>query len=203
MPAEVMGAKAEEIIYYGKTPNWHPNGERGFQDDEMWVDFPQLNSVASVEAGGTIGYPHGETEPLYFVARTYCKEGPGCYYEYVWPSSPGYNTWFAWDINERFGLDGNWCVTWRGEESAPICYAGFPDRSKELEAGLEYATTTASGADNHALLLGWEQLMDGAWYPFWESLWNVPVPSYNLPLCVTVPVPGHNHGSVTFVAPRC
>jgi hypothetical protein len=71
-PAEIMGAKAEEVIAPSDVPNW--NSESGFLDDEMWVDFPQMNSEAWVEAGATVGWPYSPTEPHYFHARSYGKE---------------------------------------------------------------------------------------------------------------------------------
>ena len=75
--------------------------------------------------------------------------------------------------------------------------------SKELNAGLEFATTTASGANNNGIILGWSQFMDGTWHELWESPWNKPYAAYNKPLCINVPAPGHNYGSVAFAVPGC
>jgi hypothetical protein len=202
-PAEVIGAYAHEIIAYGKTPNWisPPSGEGGFQDDEMWVVFPNFSEDAWVEAGATIGWPYSETVPLYFVARSYNAKN---YWEYVWPSwGPGYNNWFGYYIDEPHGQNGEWCVTWEWESKPIECFTSFPKSSKDLQAGLEFATTTASGADNNGLILGWQQWTNGAWYENWESAWNKPSYEDNKPLCINEPAPGHNYGSVAFAVPGC
>jgi hypothetical protein len=200
-PAEVMGAQAREEIYYGKTPNWSPSGEGGFQDDEMWVVFPGFNPSAWVEAGATIGWPYSETEPRYFVARAYNSKN---YWEYVWPTAgPGYYNWFGYYIDEPYGQNGDWCLTWEWDNTPDYCFTGFPKSSKELNAGLEFATTTASGADNNGILLGWSQWMDYSWHEVWESIWNTPYPVRNKPLCINVPAIGHNNGSIAFAVPGC
>jgi hypothetical protein len=73
-----------------------------------------------VEAGAQVGWPYGETEPHYFVARSY---GPNQYKEFIWPEAgPGYYKWFGFYIDEPYGLTGNWCLTWDGirERNAAI-----------------------------------------------------------------------------------
>jgi hypothetical protein len=200
-PAEVIGAFAHEELYYGNTPNWSPEVEGGFQDGEMWVAFPGFNPDAWVEAGATIGWPYSETEPRYFVARSYNSSN---YWEYVWPTSgPPYYSWFGYYIDEPYGQNGKWCLTWEWDKTPDDCFASFPKSSKELNAGLEFATTTASGADSNGLLIGWQQWTNGAWYENWESSWNKPRAEHNAPLCLNVPAPGHHNGSIAFSVPGC
>lgn len=200
-PAEVMGAYADESLGSGRTPNWSPEGEGGFQDAEMWVTFPAFNENAWVEAGATIGWPYSETEPRYFVARSYNEKN---YWEHIYTSSgPPYGSWFGYYIDEPYGQNGEWCLTWKWDTSPDYCFTGFPKSSKELQGGLEYATTTASGAEINGILLGWQQWTNGAWYENWESTWNRAFPSWNSPMCINVPAPGHNYGSIAFSAPDC
>jgi hypothetical protein len=196
-PAEIMGAYANIDMYYGKVPNWGSE----FLDNEMWVAFPGFNADAWVEAGATVGWPYSETEPHYFVARSYNASN---YWEYIWPNAgPGYNNWFGFYIDEPYGMNGEWCLTWKWDNSPDDCFTSFPKSSKELQGGLEFATTTSSGADNNGILLGWQQWVNGAWYETWESAWNHPYAVLNSPLCLNVPAPGHNWGSVAFAVPGC
>ncbi|MBA3808530.1 MAG: hypothetical protein H0X28_09090 [Solirubrobacterales bacterium] len=201
-PAEVMGAYASVDIYYGQVPNWSPEGEGGFLDNEVWVAFPGFSSSGAwVEAGATVGWPYSGTEPRYFVARQYNSKD---YWEYVWPTAgPGYNNWFSYYINEPHGKNGEWCLTWAWDKTPSNCFTSFPKSSKELNGGLEFATTTTSGANNNGLLVGWQQWTNGAWYENWESAWNHPFAARNKPLCLNVPAPGRHWGSVAFSVPGC
>jgi hypothetical protein len=188
-PAEIMGAKAEEVLAPSYVPNWGSE----FLDDEMWVAFPQMNSEAWVEAGATVGWPYSPTEPHYFHARSY---GPKKYNEAIYPTGPGYYNWFSYYLDEPYGHNGEWCITFGWESSPNQCWANFGKSSQELQAGLEFATTTSSGAYNATVIQGWEQWMSGTWVARWESPWNHPFAVLNSPLCLDVPAPERDWGSV-------
>jgi hypothetical protein len=176
------------------VPNWSPSGEGGFLDDEMWVAFPQINGDAWVEAGATVGWPYSPTVPHYFHARSYSSTN---YSEYIYPSEgPGYYNWFSEYLDEPYGHNGDWCITWGWESSPAQCWGSFGKSSQELEAGLEFATTTSSGAYNATVIQGWEQWMSGTWDARWESPWNTPYAEWNSPLCINVPAPERDLGSV-------
>lgn len=197
-PAQLIGTKDEVEIFYGTVP-WWEHGD--FLDNEEWVTFPQRSLSSWVEAGATIGPPYSGSEPRYFVARSY---GPHEYWEYVWPSAgPGFYNWFGFYLDEPYGANGDWCLTWNWDKAPDNCFSGFPTVTKNVEAGLEFATSASSGANNNGRSFAWQQWTNGAWYRSWESAWNHAVPYREAPLCENVPAPGYGSGSIAFAVPGC
>jgi hypothetical protein len=194
---EVYGAQAEISVGYGSVPNW--SSEDGFLDDEMWVDFP---GERWEEGGLSVGYPFGEKTLYYFVAREY---GSNKYWEYEYPGSTA--PWYEWIglyIDEPYGANGDWCYTWAWDSKPDFCWSGFPASSTELQAGLEFATTTASGADNNGQLVGWAYWTNDTWHELWAGSYNHAYRvTPNKPICTTVPSPGYTWGSIAFAIPGC
>jgi hypothetical protein len=180
------------------VPNW--SSEKGFIDDEMWVGFP---GERWEEGGLSIGYPFGEKTLYYFVAREY--GGPNGYWEYEYPGSTA--PWYEWIglyIDEPYGANGDWCYTWAWDSKPDFCWSGFPTSSTDLEAGMEFATTTASGADNNGQLVGWAYWTNDTWHELWAGSYNHAYRvTPNKPICTTVPSPGYTWGSIAFAIPGC
>ncbi len=192
---EVRGAYDEIESYYGSVPNYTSE----FIDNEMWVVFPS-KSNAWVEAGATWGYgTPGAESPDYFYARSYSKSN---YAEAIYPTGPPMYTWYGVYIDDP-SLNGSWCVQWQWDKVPDICFTSFPKTSKELNNGLEFATTTASGADNNGRAVGWAQWMDGTWHREWAGAYNHALPSWSPGMCINAPAPGYKYGSVAFAAPGC
>jgi hypothetical protein len=185
---EVRGAYSEIETYYAKVPNWGNE----FIDNELWVIFP---SATWVEGGVTAGYETGGPENLrYFWAHSL----KGAYSEYIYPEGPPYNAWagfYIWEPNTQ----GQWCVKFPWDGSPDFCYNGYPGSSRELNEGLEFATTTSSGADDNGRAIGYDQHMEDNWFYGWNSAFG----ARNLPLCIVMPAPGYTTGSIAFSAPGC
>jgi hypothetical protein len=194
---EVYGAQEEISIAYGSVPNW--SSEKGFLDDEMWVG---LGSERWEEGGVSVGYPFGEKTLYYFVAREYSHNQ---YWEYEYPGSTA--PWYEWIglyIDEPYGANGDWCYTWAWDTKPDFCWSGWPKSSTQLEAGLEFATTASSGADNNGQIVGWEQWNNWSWHREWAGAY---AHAYRVapekPICTTVPSPGYTWGSIAFAVPGC
>jgi hypothetical protein len=192
---EVEGAYSEIEAYYGNVPNYSTE----FIDNEMWVGFPSLEE-AWVEAGVTFGYGTGSaTVPDYFYARSY---GPKKYAEYIYPEGPPLNNWSGVYLDEPTEKH-TWCVTWSWDHTPDKCWGSFPKSSKELNNGLEFAATVASGADNNGRNLGWAQFMEGVWHHEWNDGVTKAFGYREKPLCIVAPAPGYTYGSVAYSAPGC
>jgi hypothetical protein len=195
-PEEVMGAYDEIETSYGDVPHF----EMEFIDNEMWVAFPQINDEAWVEAGVTFGYGTGsEDVDDYFYAGSY---GPKKYKEFIYPEGPPNETWIGVYLDDP-EINGAWCVEWKWDTKPEICWTGFSDSSIELESGLEFATTTASGADDNGRNSGWAQYMNGGWHHEWNDGVTKAEPIRNKPLCIAAPAPGYTWGSIAYSAPGC
>ena len=192
---EVRGAFDEIESFYGSVPNYTTD----FIDNEMWVTFPS-KAYSWVEAGATWGYgtPGPET-PDYFYARSYSKTN---YAEAIYPSGPPMYAWYGVYIDDP-SLNGSWCVQWQWDTTPDICFTNFPKTSKELQSGLEYATTVSSGANNNGRAVGWAQWMDGSWHREWQGAYHHAEPFRNVPMCINTPAPGYLVGSIAFAAPGC
>jgi hypothetical protein len=194
-PEEVEGAYTEIEAYYGNVPNYTSE----FIDNEMWVAFPSKEE-AWTEAGITFGYGTGSaTVPDYFYARSY---GPKKYSEYIYPDGPPLNNWSGVYLDEPTAK-GTWCVTWSWDHTPDICWEGFPKSSKELNSGLEFATTVSSGSDNNGRNVSWAQWMNGAWHHEWNDGTTHALSYREKPLCIVAPAPGYTWGSVAYSAPGC
>lgn len=194
---EVYGAEAELETYYGNVPLWKKGD---FITNELWVSFE--NSASWVEGGAVIGNGSNESTPYYFVARQYnCNK---CYYEFdYYPAGPAYNTWYTLYIDEPGGPDGEWCTTWAWDSKPDFCFAGFWKASDELTTGMEYGTTTSSGADNNGRSVGWDMWTNGTWHRSWQGAYSKAEPYYIKPMCINAPAPGYGYGSIAFAAPGC
>jgi hypothetical protein len=192
---KVYGAFSNIESYYGNVPRW-ASGDR--INNEMWVGFGETKWV---EGGATIGNLLDATTPDYFVAR---ELGGGQYWEFDYPgASPGYNTWYGLYLDEPNGPNGTWCATWAWDSKPDFCFPGFWTASAELEAGLEFATTQQSGADNNGRSVGWAQWTDGSWHETWSGAYRHAEPYREAPLCINAPAPGYTYGSVAFAVPGC
>ncbi len=194
---EVYGGQAEIDTFYGSVPNWATEG--GFLDNEMWVSFP---GEKWVEGGVSVGAPVGERALYFFVARDYGGEN---YWEFNYPGDPAsYNTWIGIYLDEPYGANGEWCATWAWDTKPDFCFPGFQHYSTDLEAGLEFATTTASGADNNGQIVGWALWNNWTWHEQWAGSYNhASRVEPNSPICTTVPSPGYTWGSIAFAIPGC
>jgi len=197
---KVFGASSNMELYYGVTPWWEA-GDR--QNAEMWVG---LGNDRWVEGGATVGHGYNagtgaESTPMYFVARNY---GPGSYWEFDWQGDgPGYYNWYRLYIAEQGTANGTWCTQWAWDSKPDFCFADFAPSSTELEAGLEYATSPASGARINGRSVGAEEWTNWTWHESWSGSYNHAQPFYESPLCINVPAPGYTWGSVAFSAPGC
>jgi hypothetical protein len=193
---EVYGAQAELETFYGDVPRWEYGD---FITNELWVAFANGNEW--IEGGAVIGNRLNATTPNYFVAREY---GADKYLEFDYPGEgPGYYAWYGLYLDEPHGANGEWCATWGWETAPDYCFAGFWTASDELSTGMEFGTTTASGADNNGQSLGWALWTNWTWHEQWEGAYAKAEPSWNPPLCISAPSPGHNYGSVAFAVPGC
>ncbi len=196
-PEELAGTYTAIEAYYGVVPGW-ASGE--FITDETWVGFPQYNEYASVEGGVVIGNYENETTPYYFVARTYSRYN--YYEEDYFPDGPPYNAWSGLYWDQPDGA-GTWCVTWAWDSKPDFCYSGFPGDSYDVSNGMEFATTTSSGANNNGRNYAYGQWMSGAWHTEWNDGATHAYGFRNSPLCNTAPAPGYTWGSVAYSVPGC
>ncbi len=194
---EVYGAYANIETFYGNVPRW-ADGDR--INNELWVSFEGGNKW--VEGGATIGNYLNATTPDYFVASEYgCNT---CYWEFDYPgASPGYNSWYGLYIDEPNGANGEWCAQWAWDSKPDFCFSGLWTASDELETGMEFATKQRGGADNNGRSVGWEQWTNWTWHELWAGAYSHAEPYVEEPLCINVPAPGFNLGSVAFAAPGC
>jgi hypothetical protein len=197
-PEELKGAYVQIEAYYGLVPNW----TNEFLDDEMWVAFPAAKASAWVEGGVTVGYGTGETKPAYFLAESYGPHIETEYFEQIYPEGPPYNAWSGlyWD---QPGAGGTWCATWSWDHSPDYCFTGFPHSSTDVESGLEFAATAASGADNNGRNFSWAQYMDNSWHHEWNDGVTRAQPEREKPLCIVAPAPGYTWGSIAYSVPGC
>jgi len=198
---EVYGAHAALETYSSDVPNWEL-GE--FIDDEMWVGLGGTGKGTKWVEGGTT--TPGEFEnaytPDYFIAREYGYEN---YYEYDYKeASPGFNTVYGLYIDEPYGANGDWCAQWDWDSKPDFCFSGFQTYSTDLEAGMEYGTTSASGAYNSAKSVGQALWTNWTWHEVWAGSYNhAETVTPNKPLCISAPLSGHTWGSAAFSAPGC
>ena len=192
----VYGAYANMELFYGTVPSWE---EGDFETGEMWVGLGQERWM---EGGATIGHGWSEnltgngTTPYYFVARSY---GPKQYYEFDWYGvGPGFNNWYGLYISEQKTANGNWCTQWAWDKSPDFCWNGFQNKSTDLETGMEYATSPASGPTFNGRSVGWQEWTNWTWHAFWYGAYNKARPYYEKPLCINAPAPGYTYGSVAF-----
>ncbi len=191
---EVKGAYGQIESYYGLVPNYTSE----FLDNEIWVVFPSL-SETWVEGGVTFGYGTGGTEtPAYFVAHSL----EGKYSESIYPEGPPLNAWSGLYLDQPQTAH-TWCATWSWDSKPDYCWSGFPKSSKLLQNGLEFAATTASGADNNGRSFGWAQYMNGVWHEEWNDGTTKAVGYREKPLCIVAPAPGYTSGSIAFAVPGC
>jgi hypothetical protein len=196
---DVYGGHAALETYSGYVPRWE---DGDFITNEMWVGTGE-EGAKWIEGGAVIGNYLNATTPDYFVAREY---GSKEYYEFDYPgASPGYNTEYGLYLDEPYGANGDWCATWDWDSKPDFCFSGFSTVSTELEAGMEYATPTSSGAYNNGKSVGQALWTNWTWHEVWAGTYNHAEIHRIKPLCIVAPLFGDTWGSVSFSyeAPGC
>lgn len=189
---EVYGGHAALESYRGYVPRWEYGD---FITNEMWVGLGE-GGAKWIEGGAVIGNYLNATTPDYFVAREY---GHKQFYEFDYQgASPGYNTEYGLYLDEYYGANGDWCAQWDWDSKPDLCYSGFPARSTELEAGMEYATPTSSGAYNNGKSVGQALWTNWTWHEIWAGSYEHAEPVRNKPLCIVTPISGYTWGSISF-----
>jgi hypothetical protein len=162
--------------------------------NELWVDLGE-NNAKWVEGGTVIGNRLNATTPDYFVARDYGGNFQEIDYK---EASPGYDTEYGLYIDEYFGNDGDWCAQWDWDSKPDFCFGGFQNYSTELQAGMEYATPTSSGAYNNGKSIGQAFWTNRTWHETWSGAYKHAESLRNKPLCIVAPIAGYTWGSVAF-----
>lgn len=196
-PEEVRGGYLEVQTINGYVPNYTTE----FLDNEMWVGFTQKEH-SWVEGGVTVGDgTGGASKPAWFLAQSYGPKSSQ-YFEYIYPEGPAYSSWsglYLWEPE----LNGTWCAMWAWDTKPDFCYSGFPHSSTDVENGLEFATTAASGAYNDGNDSTWAEWMNGTWKHEWNDGKTHAEGEREKPLCIIAPISGYAYGSIAYSAAAC
>jgi hypothetical protein len=197
----VYGAYDDIESYYGKVPLWY-EGNR--INNEMWVGLGSEYNTHWIEGGAMIGSGYnellGEEKIGYFVAYSY----PEHYWEYDYgAATPGYNNWYGLYLAEKVGEpNAVWCAQWKWDSTPDFCWNmnGAPggNYSIDLESGMEFATSEASGARNNGRAVPQQEWNNWTWHEFWYGSYSKAEPFYDPPMCINAPAPGYPIGSVAF-----
>jgi hypothetical protein len=176
---QVQGTQAQII-----TTNMNvPEPSYQFVTNEVWTVF--LVSGYWVESGQITGRGEGNCCTLFFFSAV--NNGAGFEYRKGWQVTP--NTWN--NYGQKWVGGSTWCVTvgphW---EQQPMCYAGLPAYSKELQTGAEAFTETEP--TNSGSVLPNAQFTNGYYYNWNKAFWFK-----NEHMCISGYPPGYP-GDISF-----